>query len=314
MDLIERLQAAFPFSQREIALLIYTAPRRYKVHFIEKRNKRGKRLIAQPTAELKAVQRWIISAYLNQLPVHKAAMAYRPNLGIKDHAQLHAANNYLLKLDFENFFPSIKSVDLHAYLAIHMDKLTLQDQIALTRLLFRADSDSDVDNLVLSIGAPSSPALSNTVMFDFDLAVANFCEGLGVKYSRYADDLALSTNTPKILESAKAFIEILCKTLKYPRLKLNENKTVFTSKKFQRQLTGLILSNDGKASLGRDRKREIRSMAHYFSQGKLSNEEISKLRGLLAFTFSIDKEYVHSIERMVGAKAFNSIMGRQPKI
>ena len=311
MDLIERLQAAFPFSQREIALLIYTAPRRYKVHFIEKRNKRGKRLIAQPTAELKAVQRWIVSAYLNQLPVHKAAMAYRPNLGIKDHAQLHASNNYLLKLDFENFFPSIKSGDLQAHLAIHMDKVTLQDQIALTRLLFRADSNAD--NLILSIGAPSSPALSNTVMYDFDLAVANFCEGLGIKYSRYADDLALSTNTPRVLESAKAFIESLCKTLKYPRLKLNDDKTVFTSKKFQRQLTGLILSNDGKASLGRNRKREIRSMAHRFSQGKLSNEEIIRLRGLLAFTFSIDKEYVQSIERMVGIDAFNAIMGRQPK-
>ena len=312
MDLIERLQAVFPFSQREIALLIYTAPRRYKIHFIEKRNDRGKRLIAQPTAELKAVQKWIISAYLNQLPVHKAAMAYRPKLGIKDHAQLHASNNYLLKLDFENFFPSIKGSDLQAHLSVHMDKLTLQDQIALTRLLFRADSNTD--RLILSIGAPSSPALSNTVMYDFDLAVANFCEDLGVEYSRYADDLALSTNTPRILESVKTYIESLCKTLKYPSLKINENKTVFTSKKFQRQLTGLILSNSGNASLGRSRKREIRSMAHHFSQGKLSGEEITRLRGLLAFTASIDKEYIHSIERMVGVETFNAIMGRQDKL
>ena len=312
MDLIDRLQAVFPLSQREIAVLIYTAPRRYKVHFIEKRNKRGKRLIAQPTAELKAVQRWITSEYLNKLPVHKAAMAYRPNLSIKDHAQLHASNKYLLKLDFENFFPSINSRDLQAHLAIHMEKLSLEDQIALTRLLFRADSNTD--NLILSIGAPSSPALSNTVMYDFDLAVANFCDGLGVKYSRYADDLALSTNTPRILESVKAFIESLCQRLKYPNLKLNENKTIFTSKKFQRQLTGLILSNDGKASIGRNRKREIRSMAHHFLQGKLSDEEISKLRGLLAFSSSIDKDYVLAIERMVGVETFNAIMGRYPKL
>lgn len=309
MDLIERLQTAFPFSRREIELLIHTAPRRYKIHFIEKRNGRGKRLIAQPTAELKSVQRWITSTYLDHLPVHPAAMAYRPKLGIKDHAQLHAPNRYLLKLDFRDFFPSISGPDFQSHLAIFAANLPLSDRVAITRLLFRLDPDTK--NLVLSIGAPSSPALSNTMMYSFDLAVANFCNGLNVRYSRYADDLALSTNTPRILAQVKSFVVETCATLVYPRLTLNEEKTVFTSKKFQRQLTGLVLSNEGVASIGRDRKREIRSMANHFLKGDLSAEAVSKLRGLLAFTLSIDTGYVQSIERMIGTASFNALMGRQ---
>lgn len=309
MDLIERLQAAFPFSRREIELLINTAPRRYKVHFIEKRNGRGKRLIAQPTAELKSVQRWITSTYLDNLPVHPAAMAYRPKLGIKDHAQLHAPNRYLLKLDFQDFFPSICGRDFQSHLAIFVRDLTLPDRVALTRLLFRLDPETK--NLILSIGAPSSPALSNTMMYSFDLALAKFCNDLNVQYSRYADDLALSTNTPHILEQVKSFVVDTCKALPYPRLTLNEDKTVFTSKKFQRQLTGLVLSNEGVASIGRDRKREIRSMANHFSKGHLSVEEVTKLRGLLAFTLSIDAAYVQSIERMIGKPSFDALMGRQ---
>jgi len=42
-----------PFSEKELVLLILTGPTRYKDHWIEKRHGRGKRLISQPTAELK---------------------------------------------------------------------------------------------------------------------------------------------------------------------------------------------------------------------------------------------------------------------
>ncbi|WP_454904697.1 retron St85 family RNA-directed DNA polymerase [Variovorax gossypii] len=305
MELIERLQIAFPFSRREVELLIYTAPRRYKIHNIEKRNGRGLRLIAQPTAELKLVQKWLVSNYLQLLPIHSAATAYRSGLGIKDHAQLHASGKYLLKLDFEDFFPSIQGADFRRHVE-RFSNFTLPDQIAMVRLLFRADADSK--RLILSIGAPSSPLVSNTVMYPFDLAIKEYCEQFDVRYSRYADDLAFSTNTPRVLESVKARVVEICRTLEYPRLRLNEGKTVFTSKKHQRQLTGLILSNDGRASLGREKKREIRAMAHHFGFGVLNLDEVAKLRGLIAFAMSIDSEFVASIKKMLGQQKFNELM------
>ena len=305
MNIIERIQSDFSLSRHDVRVLLYTAAYRYKLHFIEKRHGRGKRLIAQPTAEIKMLQRWAIENYVSKLPIHKAATAYRPSVSIKDHAAVHAGNRYLLKLDFQDFFPSILGAHFLMHLKSHM-RILDDDANLLMKLLFRFDKENK--DYVLSIGAPSSPAVSNTIMYDFDNALAKYCKSHDIDYTRYADDLALSTNKPKALDDAFIFIKRLCSGMPYPRLQLNDAKTVFTSKKHKRQLTGLILTNDGKPSLGRDKKRLIRSMAHRFSLNELPEDQILHLRGLLAFTFSIEPLFVTSVKRMIGEEAFQRLM------
>ncbi|HBQ88072.1 MAG TPA: RNA-directed DNA polymerase [Alcaligenes faecalis] len=304
MNIIENLQKAYPLSKEEVEFFIQSAPRRYKVHHIEKRNGRGLRVIAQPTAELKIIQRWVTKKFINKLPVHDSAMAYRLGKGIKNHANSHAQQKYLLKLDFKDFFPSIKPRDLKLHLANYTD-LHKDDISVILKLLFRYDKSK---GLSLSIGAPSSPAVSNTIMYPFDEMVSDYCKKRKIKYTRYADDLAFSTNHPHILDVLQNFIRELCESLKYPKLKLNEEKSVFTSKKFQRQLTGLILTNDGKISLGRDKKRLIRAMAHNYKIDKLDPKEVSRLRGWLAFALSVEPEYVESIKRMLDKDIYEKLM------
>ncbi|HBA65354.1 MAG TPA: hypothetical protein DCZ48_04105 [Methylococcaceae bacterium] len=162
--------------------------------------------------------------------------------------------------------------------------------------------------MILSIGAPISPAISNTVLFDLDSALIEYCTKNEITYTRYADDLALSTNQPNILNDALTYVVTLCHSLKSPRLTLNDDKTVFTSKKHHRQLTGLVLSNSGTASIGREKKRMIRAMAHHYKQGILSPEDHAKLRGWLAFMMSIDSDFVKTIENMIGQVAFQELM------
>jgi RNA-directed DNA polymerase len=305
MEIIERIQSDFSLSLHDARVLIFTAAYRYKLHHIEKRHGRGKRLIAQPTAEIKLLQRWAIEKYVDQLPIHKAATAYRSGISIKDHAAIHADNRYLLKLDFQDFFPSILGKHFLMHLKSHAS-IADDDANLLMRLLFRFDRETQ--DYVLSIGAPSSPAVSNTVMYDFDNALTKYCRTHDIIYTRYADDLALSTSKPKVLNDAFDFVKRLCGDMPYPRLQLNDAKTVFTSKKHRRQLTGLILTNDGKPSLGREKKRLIRSMAHRFSLGELPEDQILHLRGLLAFAFSIEPLFFSSINRMIGGEAFQRLM------
>lgn len=305
MNIFERIQSDFSLSTRDVRVLLFTAAYRYKLHYIEKRHGRGKRLIAQPTAEIKLLQRWAVEKYVDQLPIHKAATAYRSGVSIKDHASIHADNRYLLKLDFQDFFPSILGEHFLMHLKSHAS-ITDDDANLLMRLLFRFDREAQA--YVLSIGAPSSPAVSNTIMYDFDNTLSNYCKMHGIVYTRYADDLALSTSKPKVLNDAFDFVKRLCGDMPYPRLQLNDAKTVFTSKKHRRQLTGLILTNDGKPSLGREKKRLIRSMAHRFSLGELPEDQILHLRGLLAFAFSIEPLFFNSINRMIGGEAFQRLM------
>jgi retron-type reverse transcriptase len=305
VDLIEKIVSDFPFSKHEVRVLLFTAPSRYKHHYIEKRHGRGKRLIAQPTAEIKILQRWAIAKYVNQLPIHDAATAYRLGLSIKNHAETHANNRYLLKLDFQDFFPSILGSHFFEHLKLHLE-ISDADANLLVKLLFRYDRTQKT--YVLSIGAPSSPAVSNTIMYNFDSVLTDYCIANGIDYSRYADDLALSTSKPKALNDALTFIKQLCNDTPYPRLLLNDEKTVFASKKHRRQLTGLVLANNGKPSLGREKKRLIRSMAHHFCTDELAKEQIPHLRGLLAFALSIEPLFIKSVKRMIGEQSFQNLM------
>lgn len=306
MNVIETILQDFPLGRHEVERLIRTAPSRYKVHEIEKRNGRGKRTIAQPTAEIKLLQKYLLDRYVAKLPVSEAAKAYRSGHGIVDHASPHAKNQYLLKLDFKDFFPSIQAVDFVKHLKKYSVDLSPEDAKVLSRVFFWRPRGQQ--NLLLSIGAPSSPAISNTLMFDFDSEVIQYCIKTGIIYTRYADDLALSTNQPNVLSDAHAFVERLCRRIKSPKFTLNGEKTVFTSKKYRRQLTGLVLSNDGTISIGRDRKRSIRAMAYHYKLGNLAPEEHSRLRGWLAFTMSVDREFVKTIEAMVGKERFQKLM------
>src|SRR5690606_25931992 len=94
-------------TQSELLKFSATAPHRYKVYEIPKRSGKGTRTIAHPSKELKFIQRIIVSFLKKSLPIHKSAYAYRAGLGIKDNALIHAKNQFILKLDFKDFFPSI---------------------------------------------------------------------------------------------------------------------------------------------------------------------------------------------------------------
>lgn len=305
MSVIKSITKSLPLNDHEASILLLTAPSRYKVHEIEKRNGRGKRTIAQPTAEIKALQRVMLSEYVSKLPVSDAATAYRKGVGILHHASLHTKNSYLLKLDFKDFFSSIKDTDFLKHLRKYSD-LSPEDAKLLTSLFFWRPKGQR--GLILSIGAPSSPAISNTVLYELDTAIAKYCSAHGVTYSRYADDLAFSTSEPKVLSAVYRAVSDLCSNLRYPKLELNEDKTVFTSRKYRRQLTGLVLSNDGKASLGRDRKRLIRATADRYKKDQLDTDELNRLRGWIAFAISVDPEFVESLERMLGEEKLHKLM------
>jgi len=290
--LFGRLLALSPFSERELTVLIVTAPRRYKDHYIEKRNGRGKRLISQPTAELKFLQRLLVTHELSQLPLHDAAVAYRPKRSIKDHAKPHAAAHYLLKLDFRDFFPSLKESTLRHRLTLDAS-YSEREKWMLCQLLCRRAPGSDI--LQLSIGAPSSPHVSNYLMWEFDTWLTEFCVTKDAKYTRYADDLAISTSRPHVLDMIEAEVRRLLVEMAYLGVSLNEAKTVNVSKKNRRTLVGLNLANDGAVSVGRQEKRRLRAAINALVHGRLLPEEVARLRGKLAFVYSVDPKFVTNL-------------------
>lgn len=295
-DLIEFLSKELRISQREVRMLIATAPERYKVYFIKKR-RGGLREIAHPAMELKVAQRAIVRRYLSNLPIHSAATAYVEGSSIRRNAEMHAHNRPILKYDFKDFFPSITERAWLAYCEQH--KLFDRDDAIITgRILFRRPKGSRI--LRLSIGAPSSPILSNILMNEFDKEIYNQVSAHKITYSRYADDLTFSARRTGNLLVVDKILRSVINRLAFPRLEINKEKTVLVTPKFQRQITGLVLTLDGKVSLGRDRKRTIRAQLHHYVLGKLDLKNQASLAGILAFAKDVEPDFYSTMERVYG--------------
>jgi len=310
MSILESISHDLMIPEASLGHIIRSAPYRYKVFEIDKKDGKSKRTIAQPARELKAIQYWVMANVLRKFPIHSAAMAYRRRRSISTNAAKHASNCFLLKLDFKNFFHSIKAEDLEVFLAGRKNsELSAEDILHLKKILFW--NRRREGKLIMSIGAPSSPMLSNILMYEFDKRVQTFCAKKKVTYTRYADDLTFSTNRPNVLREVEIQVTEICKRMEHPRLRLNTEKTVHASRGGARRVTGLVLANDGQVSLGHDRKRLIRAQVHHFLVGRLSPDEAVKLRGMLAFVNSAEPSFIQNLRDHYGSSEIDRIINLQ---
>jgi RNA-directed DNA polymerase len=289
------MAASLGFLPGQIVPVIKTAPLRYKVYSVPKRNG-GRRVLAQPAREVKAMQYWILDYLRPLLPIHPDVTAYEVGTSIKKNALRHAAGDFLLKMDFSEFFPSILASDFRLHLESHcQEEFSAAEHDMISRILFWAPERSPP--LRLCIGAPSSPYVSNTVLYDFDSAVSKACLSMDVIYTRYADDLAFSTSHRNLLGKVSEIVQLLLRDITYPKLKINERKTIHASKKTLRKITGIVVTPHGTLSVGRDRKRLVRSMYHRAKLGQLDAKQMERLQGLIAFISSIEPDFEERLSR-----------------
>jgi RNA-directed DNA polymerase len=256
--LLRLLVAVSGLSEYDVRTIIVTAPSRYKTYTIPKRSG-GERTISQPAREVKFLQRIFLEEVLAKLPVHTAATAYRQGTSIKDNAAAHAGGGAILKLDFKDFFPSIVAADWEKYCKTHLVFDNEDDARLSASLLFSRSKFGSV--LRLAIGAPSSPALSNVLMAEFDARVSKAVVKDKVTYTRYADDLTFSARRAGNLVGIERILRRIIRETESPSLRLHEEKTVLATKKFRRVVTGLVLADDGAVSLGRHPTHPRRAIA-----------------------------------------------------
>jgi hypothetical protein len=291
--IVERISARLALPMPYLQRLASTASHRYKEYKIDKRTG-GQRTIHHPAKELKLIQRWLLRNVLNGLPIHSAATAYRHNGNIARNAERHVDNNYLLRVDFREFFPSLTSGDVRTVLRRNRQILstggaTDEDISFMTRIICRDGR--------LTIGAPTSPLVSNAIMFEFDETWSGVATGLNVIYSRYADDLYFSTNRPNVLQEVLNRLRGRLTSEHRPFLTINERKTAFSSRKYRRLVAGLVLTSDRKISIGRNKKRMLRAIVNRLSHRQLQPQEIHQLRGWIAYVRSVEPTFVTSLQR-----------------
>lgn len=276
--------------------ILRTAPYRYKHYQIDKRSG-GKRDIFHPSPELKAIQRWMVAEVFSSIPVSPSAMAYERGCSIRGHAILHLKSNYFTKLDFSDFFPSIKIDWVKRFLCESFPDYDNETIFSIARLACRWGGAGMP--LALSIGAPSSPALSNRMMFALDTALSDAASASNVIYSRYADDIYFSSSIANTLQAferqaRKIILEIA------PELRLNERKTLHASRRRKVLISGVGITPTRNLSVGRELKRSIKTRIFLWSTGNLPVEDVSALRGMLSFVNDVEPEFLALLKRKFG--------------
>lgn len=170
------------FSIQTLYAVSNSLPRHYHSAELPKRDGTVRHL-SVPDPLLKTIQRRIADRLLPLLPVSPYATAYRCGAGPLRNAAPHAGNPLILKLDIRDFFGSVlySAVKESAFPAsIYAEPL----RVLLTMLCYYDEG--------LPQGAPSSPAISNLILRDFDRTVGSWCAQRGIAYTRYCDDLTFS--------------------------------------------------------------------------------------------------------------------------
>ena len=300
--LIEKASNELSLSTGFLEVLGRTATFRYREYKIPKRSG-GMRTIHHPAPELKLLQRWIAVELERAVPVHDAAFAYVKGKGIGDHARVHIGARYLLRLDLRSFFPSLRQGDVNELLLRHNAVSTLRDLEWASAIVCRFGR--------LTIGAPSSPGLSNMLCYDMDVALSNLAVEYGAKYSRYADDLYFSSMRPNVLADVERNATKQIEEMKSPSsLVVNKSKTRHSSWKRRMRITGLLLTQQGGISIGRARKRNVRTLLHCYST--LDPVRRRYLAGYLAFVRSVEPEYIDRLYVKYGAKVIDQALSIQP--
>lgn len=167
------------------------------------------RLIEAPKPRLKGMQRKILDEILQAVPPHAVCHGFRPGRSITTFAQPHVGQDVVIKVDLQDFFPSIRAAQVAALFRF----LGYPEVVA--NLLMGLCTTSAPDQLWddetprpssalalaqtrryrephLPQGAPTSPALANLCAFRLDYRLDGLAKAIDASYTRYADDLAFS--------------------------------------------------------------------------------------------------------------------------
>jgi len=156
-----------------------------------------------------------------------------------------------LNIDLKDFFPNISAWQVKNLFT--SDYFGLNEQVA-TALALLTTYEAK-----LPTGAPTSPVLSNFICLQFDADLRQFCQENRLQFTRYADDLTFSSDTPISQDIIQRIKELIVEN----GFEVNEKKLRLTSSHSKQTVTGLIVNE--KVNVDRALLKKTRAMVHDLS-------------------------------------------------
>lgn len=179
--------------------------------------------------------------YFGKKEVSIYAKAYKKEVSLKENVRFHRGQKIVMKLDVLDFFSSIEPRFVDNFFR----------SIGYSKNLSRVLTNICVLNHGLPQGAPTSPYLSNIVMYNLDRKISSYCRVEKIRYTRYADDMTFSGD----FKPAK-IIHFLKKELSKLNLELNYKKTKILRQNDRQNVTGVVVNQ--KIQIDRTTRNNLR--------------------------------------------------------
>jgi RNA-directed DNA polymerase len=149
------------------------------------------RIVRPPLAELKLIQKRIKRKILDRIPLNDAAHGGVKGRAPASNAEQHLGQRCVINLDVRQFFDEVHHKMVYR---LFCKELGFGRDVA--RLITRLTTLRDV----LPQGAPTSTAIANLFLATpVDRPISNESSRIGIRYTRFVDDMTLSGPNPRPL-------------------------------------------------------------------------------------------------------------------
>lgn len=269
----------------------------------------GLRMIEAPKAHLKLIQRQILAEILERVPVHDAAHGFVRARSIQSFAVPHVGRIVVLRMDLEDFFPSVSGRRVQAFFRTAGYPEPVADLLGglCTNAVPRgawAAIQNDQEALFearklyarphLPQGAPTSPALANICAYRLDCRLNALARAAGATYTRYADDLAFSGDA-NFDRGSERFAARAAAILLEEGFRVQHRKTRVMRQGVRQYLAGLVV-NERVNTMRADYERLKATLHNCIQQGPESQNREGHaafrqhLQGRVAFVASVHPE------------------------
>jgi len=272
------------------------------------------RLIYRPSDKLKDCLRFIDRVVFRNLAKDTDVVhSFIKGKSTLTAVQAHSRNKYFFITDICDFYPNVKSTDVVHILNRDKDLISISDIENYIGLIVNMTSLPGG----LPVGFPTSPQLSNAFLFEFDQELKKYCIDHDLVYTRYVDDVIISSKTFEKLSELNNLIQNLLKQFASINLLLNKQKTHITHFNNKVKILGLVILPNGRVTIDAKYKKKIELALFFYSNDREKyNDFIAEvfhgdersLFGLLHYAQSVDTAYIEKLQRKYGVYVLRKLM------
>lgn len=277
------------------------------------------RLVHEPSVKLKEYLKFINSFIFSYLSVNEdVVFSYRKGSSVFEAVEKHSKNIVFYNTDITNFFPSIDRNFAREILESNHTNIPISDIKDYTEIIL----DFIIINNSLPVGFSTSPSFSNACLYEFDNLLKFYCEDKGFIYTRYSDDIIISSNSVNDFDNTINVVPQLINDTYDGRFNLNIHKTKLVKRGSKIKLLGMVILPSGKVSVDIKVKLRVEHLIHYYITDKvkfissvkndkkiktknideadIEGRGVSALSGLLNYINTIDKTYLDKLRKKFG--------------